>query len=144
MERSPKLSAVRLTGEEFANAAGDAVGRGPWQIGIGALRLRHLRCRFYSSRWRDWRAPTRSSSTRSTAAASLFRCARSRTRSLAANTQTIHGGCPAGTGNDDTIEFIVTGTIFPDNTLTLNNSSETLFIEGPAFGGITIDGQNND
>jgi hypothetical protein len=62
---------------------------------------------------------------------------------LAAETQTIHGGCPAGTGNDDTIEFIVTGTIFPDNTLTLNNSSETLFIEGPPFGGITIDGQNN-
>ena len=53
-----------------------------------------------------------------------------------------HGGCPAGSGTDDTIEFIVTGTIFPDNTLTLDNSSETLFIEGPAFGGITIDGQN--
>ncbi len=62
---------------------------------------------------------------------------------LAAETQTIHGGCPAGTGTDDTIEFIVTGTIFPDNTLTLNNSSETLFIEGPPFGGITIDGQNH-
>ena len=62
---------------------------------------------------------------------------------LAAETQTIHGGCPAGTFNNDTIEFIVTGTIFPDNTLTINNSSETLFIEGPAFGGITIDGQNN-
>ena len=61
----------------------------------------------------------------------------------AANTQTIHGGCPKGTGNDDTIEFIVTGTIFPDNTLALNNSSETLFIEGPSFGGITIDGQNH-
>src|SRR6202046_3636791 len=60
----------------------------------------------------------------------------------AANTQSVHGGCPPGTGNNDTIEFIVTGTIFPDNTLTLNNSSETLFIEGPAFGGITIDGQN--
>ena len=62
---------------------------------------------------------------------------------LAAETQAIHGGCPAGTFNNDTIEFIVTGTIFPDNTLTLNNSSETLFIEGPPFGGITIDGQNN-
>ena len=61
----------------------------------------------------------------------------------AANTQSVHGGCPPGTGNNDTIEFIVTGTIFPDNTLTLNNSSETLFIEGPAFGGVTIDGQNN-
>ena len=61
---------------------------------------------------------------------------------VAANTQAIHGGCPAGTGNDDTIEFIVTGTIFPDNTLTIDNTSETLFIEGPFFGGITIDGQN--
>ena len=61
---------------------------------------------------------------------------------LAAETQAIHGGCPAGTVNNDTIEFIVTGTIFPDNTLTLNNTSESLFIEGPAFGGITIDGQN--
>ena len=60
----------------------------------------------------------------------------------AANTQTIQGGCPQGTGNDDTIEFIVTGTIFPDNTLTIDNTSETLFIEGPPFGGITIDGQN--
>ncbi len=69
---------------------------------------------------------------------------------LAANTQAIHGGCPAGTGNDDKIEFIVTGTIFPDNTLTLNNSSEELSIVGPTFGcagigpcGITIDGQQN-
>ncbi|MGC2442260.1 choice-of-anchor Q domain-containing protein [Candidatus Binatus sp.] len=60
----------------------------------------------------------------------------------AANTQTIQGGCPQGTGNDDTIEFIVTGTILPDNTLTIDNTSETLFIEGPPFGGITIDGQN--
>ena len=60
----------------------------------------------------------------------------------AANAQTIQGGCPQGTGNDDTIEFIVTGTIFPDNTLTIDNTSETLFIEGPPFGGITIDGQN--
>ncbi len=61
---------------------------------------------------------------------------------VAAKTQAIHGGCPAGTGNYDTIEFIVTGTIFPDNTLTIDNTSETLFIEGPFFGGITIDGQN--
>jgi hypothetical protein len=66
---------------------------------------------------------------------------------LAANTQTIHGGCPAGTGNNDTIEFIATGTIFPDNTLTINNSSEQLSIIGPTFGcagagpcGITING----
>ena len=69
---------------------------------------------------------------------------------LAANTQAIQGGCPAGTLNSDTIEFIVTGTIFPDNTLTLNNSNEELSIVGPTFGcagtgpcGITIDGQQN-
>ena len=31
---------------------------------------------------------------------------------LAAETQLPQGGCPAGTGNFDTIEFIVTGTIF--------------------------------
>ena len=66
---------------------------------------------------------------------------------LAANTQSIHGGCPAGTLNNDTIEFIVTGTIFPDNTLTLNNPNENLTIMGPTFGcagtgpcGITING----
>ena len=69
---------------------------------------------------------------------------------LAANSQTAHGGCPAGTGNDDTIEFIVTGTIFPDNTLTLNNTNEDLSIIGPTFGcsgsgpcGITINGQHS-
>jgi hypothetical protein len=60
------------------------------------------------------------------------------------------GRCPQGTGNNDTIEFIVTGTIFPDNTLTLDNSSEHLSIVGPTFGcigagpcGITIDGLHN-
>src|ERR1700676_308806 len=69
---------------------------------------------------------------------------------LAANTQTIHGGCLAGTGNNDTIKFIVTGTIFPDNTLTINNSNEQLSLLGPTFGcagtgpcGITIDGLHN-
>lgn len=62
---------------------------------------------------------------------------------LAAETQLPQGGCPAGTGNFDTIEFIVTGTIFPENTLTLNNTSEDLIIEGPTFGGITINGQFN-
>ena len=62
---------------------------------------------------------------------------------LAAKTQLPQGGCPAGTGNFDTIEFIVTGTIFPENTLTLNNTSEDLIIEGPTFGGITINGQFN-
>jgi hypothetical protein len=61
---------------------------------------------------------------------------------LAANNQTMEGGCPAGTG-DDTILFSVTGTIFPDDTLELDNSSEELFIEGPAYGGITINGQYN-
>jgi hypothetical protein len=66
---------------------------------------------------------------------------------IAANTQAPSGGCPAGTGNSDTIEFIVTGTIFPDNTLVLGNSSEDLLIQGPTFGctgagpcGITING----
>ena len=69
---------------------------------------------------------------------------------LAANSQMIHGGCPAGTGNFDTIKFIVTGTISPDNTLTINNSHEELSIVGPTFGcagtgpcGITIDGRQN-
>ena len=61
---------------------------------------------------------------------------------IAANTQAPAGGCPAGTGNLDTIQFIITGSIFTDNTLTINNHSENLLIEGPSFGGITIDGQN--
>jgi hypothetical protein len=67
---------------------------------------------------------------------------------LAAETKAIHGGCPAGTGNDDTIEFIVTGTISPANTLTINNPNEVLTISGPTFGcvgagpcGIVIDGR---
>jgi hypothetical protein len=66
---------------------------------------------------------------------------------LAANTQSIRGGCPAGTLNNDTIEFVVTGTIFPDTTLTINNPHENLSIMGPTFGcvgtgpcGITING----
>jgi hypothetical protein len=66
---------------------------------------------------------------------------------IAADTQAPSGGCPAGTGNSDTIEFIVTGSIVPDNTLTLGNSSENLLIQGPTFGcsgagpcGITING----
>ena len=65
---------------------------------------------------------------------------------LAAETGVIHGGCPAGTGTD-TIEFIVTGTISPANTLTINNTNEVLTISGPTFGcsgagpcGIVIDG----
>ncbi len=69
---------------------------------------------------------------------------------LSANTQTAHGGCPAGFGNFDAIEFIVTGTIFPDNTLTLNNGMGVVTIIGPTFGcvgtgpcGITIDGLHN-
>ena len=68
---------------------------------------------------------------------------------LAAETGAIHGGCPAGSGGD-TIEFIVTGTISPDNTLTLNNTGEFLEIVGPTFGcagpgpcGITIEGNHN-
>ena len=59
----------------------------------------------------------------------------------AANSGVMQNACPAGTGIDE-ITFVVTGTIFPDNTLTIDNTSETLFIEGPFFGGITIDGQN--
>jgi hypothetical protein len=69
---------------------------------------------------------------------------------IAANTQAPAGGCLGGTGNNDKIEFIVTGTIFPDNTLTLNNVNEDLAIVGPTFGcagagpcGITIDGLHN-
>ena len=69
---------------------------------------------------------------------------------LAANMQMAQGGCPQGTGNSDTIEFIVTGTIFPGSTLTINNPSEHLSIVGPTFGcvgtgpcGITINGQFN-
>jgi hypothetical protein len=65
---------------------------------------------------------------------------------LAAETGAIHGGCPAGSGND-TIEFIVTGTISPDNTLLIDNPTEFLTISGPTFGcvgagpcGIVIDG----
>src|SRR5260221_4777420 len=38
---------------------------------------------------------------------------------IAANTQAPAGGCPAGTGNLDTIQFIITGSIFTDNTLTI-------------------------
>jgi len=60
----------------------------------------------------------------------------------AANTEAAVNGCPAGTGND-TILFSVTGTIYPDNALVLDNPSETLSIDGPAYGGITIDGQFN-
>ena len=69
---------------------------------------------------------------------------------LSANTQMAHGGCTEGFGNFDAIEFIVTGTIFPDNTLTLNNEMGVVTIIGPTFGcvgtgpcGITIDGLHN-
>ncbi len=61
---------------------------------------------------------------------------------IAANTQAPSGGCPAGTG-DDTILFSVTGTIFPDNTLVVDNPKEELFIIGPSYGGIVIDGLFN-
>jgi hypothetical protein len=62
---------------------------------------------------------------------------------LAANNQTMEGGCPAGTGLD-TILFSVTGTIYPDATLVLDNPDGVLFIEGPAYsGGITINGQSS-
>jgi hypothetical protein len=62
---------------------------------------------------------------------------------VAANTQTATGGCPAGTGFDDTILFSVTGTIFPYDSLVLNNPDEDLQIQGPAYGGITINGQHD-
>jgi hypothetical protein len=58
----------------------------------------------------------------------------------AANTHSPINGCAAGTGNDE-IVFIVSGTIQPDNTLTIGNLSEQLTIAGPASAGITIDGQ---
>jgi hypothetical protein len=61
---------------------------------------------------------------------------------LAAETQFPQNGCVAGTGNDE-IHFIVTGTIFLENTLLVNNPSESLAILGPPYGGITIDGQFN-
>ena len=89
------------------------------------------------------------SSIRSTPASQPFPLCTLEDAVLAANTQSIHGGCPSGTRNDDTIEFIVTGTIFPDNTLTINNTNELLDIIGPTFGcagsgpcGIAIDGRN--
>ncbi len=58
----------------------------------------------------------------------------------AANTNSPINGCAAGTG-DDEIVFTVSGTIQPDNTLTISNFSEQLTIEGPASAGIVIDGQ---
>jgi hypothetical protein len=58
---------------------------------------------------------------------------------IAANTQAPSGGCPAGNG-DDTILFSVTGTIFPDDTMELDNSEEDLSIIGPTYGAITING----
>ena len=65
---------------------------------------------------------------------------------VAANTAIIHSGCPAGTGNYDTIEFIVTGTILIDDDTPLEITGGTLFIDGPQFGcsgagpcGVTIE-----
>jgi hypothetical protein len=60
---------------------------------------------------------------------------------VAAETNAPMNGCAAGSG-DDTIEFIVTGTITLDNTLEVDNSAESLSIEGPAIGGITINGND--
>jgi hypothetical protein len=106
------------------------------------MRLGQLCCRFCSWRSRGWRAPTLSSSTLDSCSQPFPLCTLE-DAVLAANTQLPQGGCPAGTGNFDTIDFIVTGTIFPDNTLLINNSSEDLLIEGPAYGGITINGLFN-
>jgi predicted outer membrane repeat protein len=57
----------------------------------------------------------------------------------AANTQAPLHGCVAGSGNNDLIQFAVTGTIFISAQLEVK-TPETLQISGPQVGGITIDG----
>jgi len=58
----------------------------------------------------------------------------------AAETQAPVHGCASGTGDNDTIQFIVAGTIFLSDTLVMTNEDESLTIVGPAPG-ITINGQ---
>jgi hypothetical protein len=55
----------------------------------------------------------------------------------AANTHAIVKACAAGSGND-TIKFVVTGTIGIFAQMTITDAS--LLIKGPPLGGITIDG----
>jgi predicted outer membrane repeat protein len=59
---------------------------------------------------------------------------------VAAETQAPVHGCAGGSGDNDTIQFVVAGTIYLSNTLVMTNDEETLTIVGPAAG-ITIDGQ---
>src|SRR5271166_6374160 len=58
----------------------------------------------------------------------------------AAETQAPVHGCATGSGDNDTIQFIVGGTIYPSDTLVMNNAAENLTIVGPAPG-ITINGR---
>ena len=58
----------------------------------------------------------------------------------AAEDQAPVDGCAAGSGDNDTIQFIVGGTIFLTDTLEMTNDAESLTIVGPAAG-ITINGQ---
>jgi hypothetical protein len=57
----------------------------------------------------------------------------------AAETQAPVHGCAAGTGDNDTIQFVVAGTITISSYLLMNNAAESLTIIGPAAG-ITING----
>jgi hypothetical protein len=50
--------------------------------------------------------------------------------------------CVAGSGHFDGIFFLVTGTIFTNNTMVITYG-ESLTIEGPEYGGIIVDGGNN-
>ena len=58
----------------------------------------------------------------------------------AAETQAPVHGCATDSGDNDTIQFIVAGTIYLSDTLVMTNGDETLTIVGPAAG-ITINGQ---
>ena len=57
----------------------------------------------------------------------------------AAETQAPVHGCATGSGDNDTIQFVVAGTITISSTLPMNNAAESLTIIGPAAG-ITING----
>src|SRR5271163_2128461 len=52
----------------------------------------------------------------------------------AAETQAPVHGCAAGSGNNDTIQFVVAGTIFISAPLVMANDEESLTIIGPAAG----------
>jgi hypothetical protein len=133
----------QLTGEEFANAAGGRRGEGSMAVrnrryALASIVLPVLFLAMAGlARANTIIVNTLDSGTQPFPLCTLEDAV------LAADTQLPQGGCPAGAGNFDTIEFIVTGTIFPDKTLTINNTSEDLIIEGPTFGGITINGLFN-